>query len=108
MRALLDGSEKTDLQISGALDITVDHLTQTLYWVNSLGRIEASDFNGNHSSVGQLSSDDVPTGVAVFGDYLYVTLGSSDRIARVDKLGRGMCVCVCAYVRYNRPAVDLG
>ena len=77
------------------VDLAVDSLSETLYWVNSTGVVMATNFSGSYQwCVYQFTNGEVPIAVAVFGDFLYVALENSNRIARVDRLQRiGVCVC---------------
>ena len=74
--------------MSNAVDLAVEATSAMLYWVTSDRRVGAVDLGLQSSSVVHRFMYEVPAGVAVFEDFLYITLSSNNSIARVNRLGR--------------------
>ena len=76
------------LSVSNAVDLAVEVTSEMLYWVTSDRRVGAVDLGLQSSSEVHRFMYEVPAGVAVFEDFLYITLSSNNSIARVNRLGR--------------------
>ena len=77
-----------NLSVSNAVDLAVEATSEMLYWVTSDRRVGAVDLGLQSSSEVHQFMYEVPAGVAVFEDFLYITLSSNNSIARVNQLGR--------------------
>lgn len=88
-RAHLDGTTKTTLFSTGLSSlgpITVDTPTRKVFWADlDLKRIECSDFDGGNRQ--NLVDEDIgePSGLAVYGKYLYWVDRFTGSLERVDK-----------------------
>ena len=74
--------------MSSATDLAVESISLVLYWVTSAGQVRACDLDLQNSETIHQFLYEVPAGVAVFEDFLYVTLSSNNSIARINRLGR--------------------
>ena len=74
--------------MSNAVDLAVEATSEMLYWVTSDRRVGAIDLGLQNSSEVHQFMYEVPAGVAVFEDFLYITLSSNNSIARVNRLRR--------------------
>ena len=77
------------LNVSNVVDLAVEATSGVLYWATSEGRVGAVDLGLQSSREIHRFMYEVPAGVAVFEDFLYITLSSNNSIARVNRLGRG-------------------
>ena len=74
--------------MSNAVDLAVEATSEMLYWVTSDRQVGAVDLGLQSSSEVHRFMYEVPAGVAVFEDFLYITLSSNNSIARVNRLRR--------------------
>ena len=76
------------LSVSNVVDLAVEATSGLLYWATSEGQVGAVDLGLQSFREIHRFMYEVPAGVAVFEDFLYITLFSNNSIARVNRLGR--------------------
>ncbi|XP_077993538.1 uncharacterized protein LOC144447400 [Glandiceps talaboti] len=89
-RVYQDGSNRQTVistDISRPAGLAIDYTANKLYWCDfALHKIEVCDVTGeNRQILIQLSSDDEPFGLAVYGQYVYWTDWKKHGLLRADK-----------------------
>jgi len=74
--------------VSDAIDLVVEATSGLLYWITSGRQVRSVDLGLQNSEEVHQFVYEVPAGVAVFEDFLYITLSSNNSIARINRLGR--------------------
>ena len=78
--------------IVNPVDITLDRVAEWLYWLTTGGVLEAISINSSEQTFVYSFPYEAPAGIAVFEDFIYVTLSANNTVARIDKWERdGVC-----------------
>lgn len=87
MRSHLDGSlpQSVNTSTTELVDLSVDGVTQELYWATADGHVCVSDFSGTAVRCHQCCGGAPPSGIAVFEVFVYVSLKSNNRVIQVPK-----------------------
>lgn len=97
-RSSLDGSPPENITTSSVsvLDLSVDSVTQTLYWVTAEGSVCSSSFGWDNTVCFYCCNDAAPSGITVFEVFIYLSLNASNSVMQIQKdLGKCVYACLC-------------
>ena len=98
----LTGSDITSLanQLNNPVDVSVDYVTEKVYWVLQSGSLQVASISGSESIKTVFNFENtLPSGVAVFEAFVYVSLNGT-RIGRVNTLGPEGTFMPLTYIGY--------
>ncbi len=78
----------------GVLDLSVDSVSQTLYWVTAEGSVCSSSFGGDNTVCFQCCNGVAPSGITVFEVFIYLSLSASNSVVQIQKDPGQLCLLV--------------